>query len=223
MSNSKDALSTLIGRLVDNKSTPLRVSELLYPLAAANVGTAKSTSTPVTTAALGLKSGSALSTAKLKSIQFGRPSSNTTTNSSSGGSVWQGLLSQSASGGIASALTGGLSSIFGLGGLFADIGNFFGGSSKPSPPPLALFSLPDSIQQTVYSTSNRTSVYAGDSIEQAAKPGLASTIYTSSSLGRETAGSTSVPATTTDSASIAQAVKTALLTSNTLGDVIAEL
>src|SRR5581483_733536 len=116
----------------------------------------------IAAASLGLRSLSAGSSEKLQSIQFGRPSSNTTPTSSSSGNAWKSVLSQTASGGLASVLSGGLSSIAGLGGLISDITSLFGGSSKAAPPPLALFSLPDSIQQTAYVRSKGTSLYSGD-------------------------------------------------------------
>ncbi len=222
MSNSKNPLSVLIDQLVGPKSSALAFSRFVQPLIAANSSTSKSTSASEPLGSLGLKASSALFAPAVKSIGFGKPSSNTTPASSSTGSTWQGLLSQTASGGLASALTGGLSSIAGLGGLISDIGKLFGGgSSKPAPPPLTLFSLPTSIQQTAYLASNGAHVYAGDSADQPPKAGPTLPIYTTTGMAN-TAGHNPVSAAT-DSAAIAQAVKNALLTSNTLGDVIAEL
>lgn len=221
MSDSKNALSSLINQLVSTKSSGLSIPQFTNALVTTTPEASKSASSSETLASIGLKSASEVSTIKLKSIQFGKPSSNTTSSPSSSSSIWQGLLSQTASGGLASALSGGLSSIAGVGGLISDISKLFGGSSKAAPPPLTLFSLPDSVEQTAYVSSKGTNLYPGDSVEQATKPRAASAIYTSSGLGKTTSGNPVSAAT--DSAAIAQAVKNALLTSNTLGDVIAEI
>jgi hypothetical protein len=105
--------------------------------------------------------------------------------------------------------------------LIADITNLFSGSSKAAPAPLSLFSLPDSIQEITYLSSNGTNLYPGDSIDRSRNSGPGSTIYTTNGL----LGNASRSATTphTDSTATAQAVKQALLSSSTLGDVIAEL
>ena len=132
----------------------------------------------------------------------------------------QSLLSQASSGGLSSALSGGLGSIAGIGGLFADIRSLFGGS-KSTPPPLVLFSLPNSVQQTAYIGSSGASVYAGDAVEQSNQTSTGSGVYTSSTVVNNS-GKNGV-SSTTDSTAIAQAVKNALLSSNSLGDVIAEL
>jgi hypothetical protein len=64
-------------------------------------------------------------------------------------------------------------------------------------------------------------VYSGDVVDQTGKSSNSSAIYTSGGLASQTAQSgTAAPL---NSAAIALAVKSALLTSNTLGDVIAEL
>ncbi|HZS55930.1 MAG TPA: hypothetical protein VFA65_16125 [Bryobacteraceae bacterium] len=161
------------------------------------------------------------STEKLRSIQFGKPSSNESSTESPSGSTWEGLVSQTASGGISSLLGGGLSSIAGLGGLISDITSLFG-SSKATPPPLTLFSLPDSVQQSASLSSKGVNVdVGGAAASNVTMSRGASGIYTSDGLinnDAQSAGSTS-----TNNAAIAQAVKSALLTSNTLGDVIAEL
>jgi hypothetical protein len=219
VSNSKNNVSGLMNQLSRANSSNLHFSEFIQPLISST--TSRTASGSIAASSLGLRSLSVGSSEKLQGIQFGRPSSNTTPTSSSSGSAWKSLLSQTASGGLASVLSGGLSSITGLGGLISDITSLFGGSSKAAPPPLALFSLPDSIQQTAYVSSKGTSVYSGDVVEQNTKSSGSSAIYTSSGVVSQTAQSAA--AAPLNSAAIAQAVKSALLTSNTLGDVIAEL
>jgi hypothetical protein len=176
-------------------------------------------STP-TASSFGLNSLSIGSTEKLPGIQFGKPSSNGSSSSTSDGSAWKGLLSQTASGGLSSLLSGGLSSIAGLGGLISDITNLFG-SSKAAPPPLVLFSLPDSVQQTAYVSSKGAGVYGGDAADPSVTTSSSSGIYTTGGIVNN--GSQNATSLSTNSTVIAQAVKNALLTSNTLGDVIAEL
>lgn len=220
MSNSDNELSSLINQLSRGSSANLSLSKFIQPLTA-STPTGSTSSSSLNAAASGVKSLSVGSSEKLQSIQFGKPSNNSTSTASSGSNVLENLLSQAASGGLSSALSSGLSSIAGLGGLISSITNLFGGSSKAAPPPLVLFSLPDSIQQTAYVSSSGTTAYGGDSVEQSSKLGSGSAIYTTSGVVKN-ASQSAAPAST-DSTSIAQAVKNALLTSNTLGDVIAEI
>lgn len=214
MSNSKDELSSLINQLTSSRSE-LDLSKFIQPLMANSSSSSTATSS-LSVASLGLKTLSEGSSEKLKSIQFGKPSNNNTSTTPSS-NLLTGMLSQAASGGFANALTGGLSSFAGLGGLISGISSLFGGSSKAAPPPLALFSLPDSIQQTAYVGSNQTT----DSMEQNTKPATTSAVYTTGGVVNNTGRS--APPATTDGSSVAQAVKNALLTSNSLSDVIAEI
>lgn len=138
-------------------------------------------------------------------IRFGSPSSNKT-GASQSGSEWGKLLQQTASGGVASALNGGgLGSIAGLGGLISGIASLFGGGSKATLAPLVQFQLPNSQTQTVYVSSNGGSTYQG-----------------SPTLPTSGLGSSGQPFQY-QNAQIAQAVKTALLNSSSLNDVIAEI
>lgn len=142
-------------------------------------------------------------------IQFGKPSDSRTSTTKSS-NAWTSLLSSTASGGAASGLSGGLSSIAGIGGLFSSIASLFGGG-KSTPPPLVDFQLPNSASQTLYVSSRGSTAYQGSAVE---KP--------------STAASTTPPTTSAQSlqyqsAAIAQAVKTAMLTSSSLNDVVAEI
>ena len=216
MSSSENKTPNLLTQLTRSNSTNLDFSKFIEPLVLSSKSS--STASTISASSMGLKTLPIGSDEKLTSIQFGKPSNNST-SSSSGGSALTSLLSQTASGGVASVVGGGLSSIAGLGGLVSQISNLFG--SKSAPPPLVLFSLPNSVQQTAYVGSNGTSVYAGDSVAQSAKPTCGSGIYTSGGVGNNSNRVvTQAPA---DRAAIAQAVKSALLTSSTLGDVITEL
>lgn len=219
MSNSNNQLSSLMNQLSRSSSSELNLSKFIQSLVASS-SSSDSAMSSLSATSLGLKTLSEGSTEKLQSIQFGKPSSNNTSSTPSS-NLLTGLLSQTASGGLASALTGGLSSFAGLGGLISGIAGLFGGSSKAAPPPLALFSLPNSIQQTAYVGSNQTTVYAGDSVDQTVKSATTSAVYTTGGVVNNTGRS--APPATTDGSSIAQAVKNALLTSNSLSDVIAEI
>ena len=215
MSNSSNQLSSLINQLSRSSSNSLNLSRFIQPLTLGDRSSSFSSGSTAL-ASLGLKSLSEGASEKLQSIQFGKPSSDTN-STSSGSSLLGGLLSKTASGGLASALSGGLSSFAGLGGLISGITSLFGGPSKAASSPLVLFSLPDSIQQTAYVTSNRADTNVGHPVDASAS----SAIYTTSAVVNEV-GRAPLSATT-DSSSIAQAVKNALLTSNSLSDVIAEI
>ena len=107
----------------------------------------------------------------LHSIQFGRPSQASSNAPSTSGSEWTNLLKQTASSGIASVLSGGLSSIGGLGPLISGIVSLFGGDGgKKMPPPLVEFKLPSSQEQTVYVGSRGRNVYQGTVAESATAP-----------------------------------------------------
>jgi hypothetical protein len=153
-------------------------------------------------------------TVKSASIRFGTPSSSGT-SASQPGSDWTNLLKQTASGGIASALSGGLGGIGGLGSLISGIVGLFDGGKKSPPPPLVEFQLPASIDQSVYLTGGRTAVH------QENVTGDAHGIYsTSMQTGDSGLNGQSLRYQSTE---IAAAVKNALLNSSSLNDVIAEI
>jgi hypothetical protein len=127
-------------------------------------------------------------------ISFGRPAS-TKTPSATSGTDWGELLEQAASGGLASALAGGfgLGSITGLGSIVSSIASLFS-SEKKGPAALQEFKLPATQNLTISVGTN----------------GASGATATSQSLQDQ-------------STQIAQAVKTALLHSSSLNDVIAEI
>jgi hypothetical protein len=156
------------------------------------------------------------------SIKFGTPS-NSRTSTQQSGSEWGNLLRQTASGGIASSATTGLSSIAGLGGLIAGIASLFGGGGKATPPPLVEFQMPSSETQTVYVSSTRTTTYQGSAVEQLNGPNLSPAIYSSGETAQNTTAGYSGQSLQYQSQQSAQAVITALLNSSSLNDVIAEI
>lgn len=143
-------------------------------------------------------------------IRFGRPS-NSKTSVAQSGSAWTTLLKQTISGGASSGLAGELSSLGGIGGLFSGIVGLFTSGKKSSPPPLVDFQLPSSVSKTVYVRSGGLSMREGNSSDSP---------VASVTQSRQVDGSQHLQY---QSAAIAQAVKTALLNSSSLNDVIAEI
>ena len=138
-----------------------------------------------------------------KAIDFGSPSDKGQTHSlQSTGTTWGSLFKSTASGGVSSALGGGLGSVLGIGGIVSGFMSLFGGG-KDTPTPLQRFSLSASKNGTVYVGNGSSAVYQGVSEVGVAGHASSGGIYR-----------------TTD---IAQAVKTALLNSSSLNDVITEL
>jgi hypothetical protein len=145
-------------------------------------------------------------------LAFGKPSS-TGTATSSAGSVLTGLLKQTASGGIAGALGGGLSGLFGLGSIISGFVSLFGGG-KSALPPLVQFQEPAAQDLISYISSGSRS----------SAPAAASSVSVSSSGTTNTPGGQQTTSTYQyQSTQIAQAVKQALLNSSSLNDVIAEI
>lgn len=150
------------------------------------------------------------------SIQFGSPSSTRTTSSTTTGTGWSKLLTQTASGGLASALGGGLGSIGGLGSLVSGIVGLFSGGSKSSLPALERFQLSASQAETVYVSSKTISGQDAAMSQTTSKNGGG--IYGSGGGQTSKASNPSY-----DAGQIAQAVKQALLNSSSLNDIIAEI
>lgn len=142
-------------------------------------------------------------------IRFGTAPTQRTTTSSSG-SEWSNLLKQTASGGITSIVGGGM----GIGSLMSSIGSLFGGGSgKTAPPPVVAFQLPTSQEHTLYLSSEGTTAASNSG---RTGPG----IYGNTQMGASGIGGQMLQY---QSSQIAQAVKTALLNSSSLNDVIAEI
>ncbi len=209
MAKTSDGLSKLIKQLSSMKVDGLSVTALLNPTASSATASGKPVS-PKDTKALSMN-GKDSSTG----ILFGSPSSLRTSSASTSNS-WTNLLTQTASGGLSSALGGGLG-LAGLGGLVTGLLSLFGGG-KSTPPPLVQFQLPESQQETVYAGSGGSTSYQGTTVvPPSASPG-GSGIYAS--------GVPRAPrpvALQYQSSQLAQAVKNAVLNSSSLNDVIAEI
>lgn len=149
-------------------------------------------------------------TAKLShGINFGKPPGNATlTPSSSSSGGWQKYASQLASGGAASVLTGsfGAGSFggFGLGPLVSGILGLFGNKQK-SPPALQPFSLPGASNRTVHLGSGSSSASAPSQVVHVQAPSMDSQWFMDHSN------------------EIASAVKSAMLNSHSLNDVVSEI
>lgn len=158
---------------------------------------------------LDLTTGSEFAKSTLSSIRFGTAPTQPKAASSSG-SEWTNLLRQTASGGVASLLGGGIG-IGGLGSLVSSITSLFGGGGKAAaPPPIVPFQLPASQEHTVYlRTANNTA-------------GTANSHYAGSGIYSGSSSANGQPLQY-QSSQIAQAVKAALLNSSSLNDVIAEI
>jgi hypothetical protein len=160
----------------------------------------------------------------LHSIQFGKPSQSGSKPSPSSGSEWTNLLKHTASGGIASALSGGLASIGGISSLITGIVHLFGGGGKKkAPPPLVEFHLPASQQQTLSISSKGNSVHQGSVAETTSVGAPGAGIYRDASQFHTSGSSPSTQWIQEQSGQIAEAVKNALLNSSSLNDVIGEL
>lgn len=204
MAKRNNNLSGRLSRLANPKVDGQSIERLLTPsslLADSQPGTEE---TVKPSAPSDMRNSSLTAKAVPTGINFGSPSSSKST-SSQPSSVWSSVLKQTASGGISSALSGGLGSIAGLGGLISGIASLFGGAGSSTLPPLVDFQLPASQTQTVYVSSNGASTYQGSP-----------TLPTSTS-------SSTAQSFQYQSTQIAQAVKTALLNSSSLNDVIAEI
>jgi hypothetical protein len=127
-------------------------------------------------------------------LTFGRPSS-TKTPTATTGTDWRKLLEHAASGGLESVPGGGfgLGSVLGLGSIVSSVTSLFGGAKKQLAP-LQEFKLP-------------------------AAQNLSVSVGSNGSSGAEVASQSLQD----QSSQIAQAVKTALLHSSSLNDVIAEI
>lgn len=136
-------------------------------------------------------------------INFGMPSDRKALiPSADTGIDWGGLAKQVASGGVSSFFNSGsaTAALGGLGSLISGITSLFGGEKK-APPPLQLFELPDAMNQTVHLQNGSSTGPAVHVHVQA--------MDTQSFVNR--------------SSDIARAVKTAMLNSHSLNDVVSEL
>lgn len=220
MGKNNDGLSALIKRLSSPKVGGLSFSKLLSPvdLISQTQSKEKSTDRPPLLGDVKTLSLSAKDTPT--GIRFGSPSNSRTPSSQSSNQLTS-LLEQTASGGIASAFSSGLGGITGIGGLVAGILNLFGGGQKTALPPLVEFQLPQPQEQTVYVSAKGSTTLQGTDVEQTSSLTPGAGIYTGAA--QNTGTLTPNQLMKYQSAQIAQAVKTALLNSSSLNDVIAEI
>jgi hypothetical protein len=215
MAKSKNNLFGLVNQLSRGKSGQ-GGSKLGSPLASiAKAESGASTASVKLTRIVGTKAASLSAKAVATGLKFGSPSSSATSTSQTTGELSK-FLSQTASGGISSALGGGLAGFLGIGSLVSGLVSLFGGGGgKSTPPPLVKFQLPVSQDQATYATPA-----SGSSNQRDAGGSGATTV---GSGGAHTGSGQANQPFQYQSAQIAQAVKQALLNSSSLSDVIAEI
>jgi hypothetical protein len=228
MKNS-DNLSRLVKS--PNSSTGQNISRLLAStnlVSGANDGaSANGSLTPG--AQRDLKSVSLLSKTSLTGIQFGSPSSSASSSagSNSSGSAWASLFEQTTSGGgLTGLLTSGIAGIGKIGpigSIVSGIADLFGGGGKPTLPDLTRFQLPTSQEQTIYIGSQGTTAYQGNAVQQAVTTQPSGGAYSASGQGQSTPSSADPQWFLDNSNYIAQAVKNAMLNSNSINDVVSEV
>jgi hypothetical protein len=205
MAKSKNYISAITRNMSDVQTGAVSIDKLLK---ASQVGSRGTLGAPSRNSN-GLRTSLNYSNVNPKGIQFGKSSSSGSTTTSSG-SIWPNMIKQTATGGLASLFGGG----GGIGSLVNGLLHLFGGGGKSAPPPLVKFQLPSPQEQTISVGSNGTSGYAGSAIQ--------TTAGAAGSTGVN-AGAANSPTLRYQSSEIAQAVKTALLNSSSLNDVISEL
>jgi hypothetical protein len=221
MAKNSNNLSGLLRN--SNKINGQSVSKLLGAtnlVAGSSGGSSSGSSSRLpSTAQSGLKATSLTAKSGQLGISFGNAPSSALKSDSSG-SQWTDLLKQATSGnGLASVFTGGFGGLGGIGSLVSGIVNLFGGGKK-NPPALTPFHLPDSQQ--------RTASIGAPSSGSGVTAAVGSSAHATGVYG--TPGQTQAPPSNTDSQwfvdnsnNIAQAVKTAMLNSNSLNDVVSEV
>ena len=148
-----------------------------------------------------------------KGIQFGSPSGAgvKSRTSSSTENQWTNLLKSAASGGVTSLLGGGFLES-GIDSLLSGLTSLFdGGSTQKSETPLLRFALPDSQQDSMYINSEGLSSNSSNVAD------------TQSARSTGIYGSLQSQEMSYKQSEIVKAVKSALLTSSTLNDIIAEI
>jgi hypothetical protein len=219
MAKSTKNLSSLMSRLV--RSGSRANSGLITNLATQSLTSGGSGTTMRAGRDSEMKSQGFSAVTEARSIVFGRPASNTSTQSTSGSSELMNLLQQTASGGIASALGGsaGLGSLGGIASLISGIASLFSGG-KSTPPPLDEFQLPASQNNTLHVHGNTSSPAPVTASEQGNAGARHTGIYGSPTTEDQSPSGQWIR---DNNAQIAQAVKTALLHSSSLADVISEV
>jgi hypothetical protein len=148
-------------------------------------------------------------------INFGLPSSHKSLLQTSSGTDWTQLASRVASGGATSAFSGssgsGALSKLGLGPLISGIAGLFGGNKAKTLPALQLFQLPNAVNQTVHLSNS------------AAQRGSSGNSDTNRSTVHVHVQAMDSQSFINRSGDIAKAVKSAMLNSHSLNDVVSEL
>jgi hypothetical protein len=222
VANKKNDLSGLLNQLSAQKIGGQSVNKLLAPTSLVSQAHGNAEKAIKPTGSGDTKASAMDAKTVATGISFGSPSNNRASTSQSG-SEWANLLTKTASGGVASVFSGGLSSVAGLGGLISGIASLFGGGSTSTPPPLVEFQLPSSQTQTVYVNSNGSSTYQGGMTGQTSASNSNGPTYISSPTPKTSSSTPNGQPFQYQSTQIAQAVKTALLNSSSLNDVIAEI
>jgi hypothetical protein len=214
VSKSKNNLTSLASLLTGGRSGPKSALPVLGGSSASSpdikTTTSSGKSAPGSNSALRSES---LNAKPAKGIVFGKPSSNRTSTSAT--SQLNSLLKSTENSALSSVIGGGslFGGLMGLGSLTSLIGGLFGSSTKTLPA-LTTFSLPQVSAETFsIGTNAKTTTAAGGGAQGS------SGIYASQT--RQTVSAVSVPGTS--SGQIAQVVKTALLNSSSLNDVINEI
>lgn len=145
-------------------------------------------------------------------INFGLPSSRKSLLQTSSGTNWTQLASRVASGGATSAFSGrsgsGALGKLGLGPVISGIAGLFGGNKAKTLPALQLFQLPNAVNQTVHLSNS------------AAQRGSSGSNGSTVHVHVQAMDSQSFMNRSGD---IAKAVKSAMLNSHSLNDVVSEL
>jgi hypothetical protein len=142
-------------------------------------------------------------------LTFGKPSSlKGLTPASDAGTDWSGIAKQFSSGGGASLLHKSSASAgfggFGLSSIVSGIASLFGAGSKQPLPPLQLFPLPEAVNRTVNLQHGQSGASAGSTVHVHVQATDSQSFLTRSN-------------------DIAKAVKTAMLNSHSLNDIVSEL
>ena len=220
MAKSNDNLSRLLtgSSKLDGQSVSklLAITNLVTGSTAGTTSNSSRAFAPGTQS--GLKGSSLTASSSLTGIRFGNAPGSALTSSATGGQ-WANLLKQAASGsGVASAFSGGLSGLGGIGSIVSGIMGLFGGN-KNSLPALTAFHLPDSQEHSASVRAASYSVNTGQISSSATADGANGSPGTAQSASSNFDSQWFLD----NSNNIAQAVKNAMLNSNSLNDVVSEV
>lgn len=213
MSKSKNNLTGLIDRLSQSKSG--RKSGV-SSLAASSTGSPdiRAATKKLSAGAVGSSRSMSFTSRSLVGIQFGKAHQSSGSSTATASDLTN-LLKKTASSGLSSLLSGSgaFGGLFSIGTFGSLIGGLFGGQSSTVAPPVQAFALP---QARTESFSIGTGVKASNGAYGSPQ---GSGIYAAAPA--HGTGALSMPALSQDQ--IAQAVRTALLNSSSLNDVIHEI